>query len=138
MDNSRLCRSPKIRPSHRCRKPCVVTRSIPRLYNTGYNTFIGVYAGSVKEPDFFITPDAALYPSIVVECGWSESFPRLGEDENTVPNTASKSSFCKSFSMYELIISELGKPSTGRRQCRSGSTYPRLDLSRFRLQARDG
>lgn len=57
-------------------------RSIPRLQNAVFDTLTGDYAGSVKQPDFSITPDVTIYPSIVIECGWSESFPRLREDKD--------------------------------------------------------
>ena len=59
-----------------------VFRSIPCLHNAEFDTFTGTYAGSVKEPDFIITPNIAQRPSIVLECGWSESFPRLRRDKD--------------------------------------------------------
>lgn len=59
-----------------------VFRSIPRLHNAGFNAFTGIHARSTKEPDFSITPNMALYPSIIFECGWSESFPCLRSDKD--------------------------------------------------------
>ncbi|KAJ5135383.1 uncharacterized protein N7515_004661 [Penicillium bovifimosum] len=40
------------------------------------------YAGSRKEPDFMIRPDNRRLPTLVMESGWSESFPRLLGDLN--------------------------------------------------------
>lgn len=57
----------------------------PRLHNSnakGFDLFTGVQAGSSKEADFSITPSVTQYPSIVVESGWSESFPRLRIDKD--------------------------------------------------------
>lgn len=38
--------------------------------------------GSSKEPDFSVTPKSATFPTLVVESGWSESFPRLRRDKD--------------------------------------------------------
>lgn len=38
-------------------------------------------AGSVKMPDYSLRPRFIKYPSIVLECGWSESFSRLRIDK---------------------------------------------------------
>lgn len=38
--------------------------------------------GFVKLADYSITPNFTLYASIVLECGWSESFPRLRKDKD--------------------------------------------------------
>ena len=46
-----------------------------------FDIFTEVYAGSVKLADYSITPNVTLYPSIVFECGWSESFPRLKDKD---------------------------------------------------------
>lgn len=51
-----------------------------RLHNSNakaFDLFRGVQAGISKEADFSITPSVTQYPSIAVESGWSESFPRL-------------------------------------------------------------
>ena len=89
---SRPRESLELRPSHRCGIRCVdisqarvslpVFRSIPCLHNPEFDTFTGIYAGSVKEAGLSITPNIAQYPSIVFECGWSESFPRLRSDKD--------------------------------------------------------
>ncbi|KAJ9191511.1 hypothetical protein DTO164E3_6896 [Paecilomyces variotii] len=42
----------------------------------------GPYARSRKEPDLLLRVDGRRLPSLVVESGWSESFPRLEEDMN--------------------------------------------------------
>lgn len=39
-------------------------------------------AGSVKMPDYSLRPRFIKYPSIFLEFGWSESFPRLRIDRN--------------------------------------------------------
>ena len=56
--------------------------SIACLHNEVCDTFTGNYAGSAKQPDFLIRPDLAPYPSILVECGWIESFPQLRKDKD--------------------------------------------------------
>lgn len=42
--------------------------------------FLGAYQLSRKEPDFMIRPGDQLHPSIVVEAGWSGSYPHLERD----------------------------------------------------------
>lgn len=59
-----------------------VFRSIPRLHNAAFDKFTRIYAGSSKEADLTIGPTVALYPSIVFESGWSESFPALRRDKD--------------------------------------------------------
>ncbi|KAE8162113.1 hypothetical protein BDV40DRAFT_265993 [Aspergillus tamarii] len=49
---------------------------------TTFNGFTGTYTHSSKEPDLFLRPLTSRLPSIVVECGWSESWPRLHADKN--------------------------------------------------------
>ncbi|RHZ64875.1 hypothetical protein CDV55_105195 [Aspergillus turcosus] len=41
-----------------------------------------VHQGSVKQPDHFLRVDTDPDPRIVVESGWSESFPNLRSDKN--------------------------------------------------------
>ncbi|KAJ5922752.1 hypothetical protein N7516_010455 [Penicillium verrucosum] len=42
----------------------------------------GPYRGSTKEPDFLFMIRGRLLPTVAVECGWSESMPRLHNDLN--------------------------------------------------------
>ncbi|KAL2215619.1 hypothetical protein M432DRAFT_634610 [Thermoascus aurantiacus ATCC 26904] len=42
--------------------------------------FSGTYSSSSKEPDLFISPGTQDLPSVVVESGWSESWPYLHQD----------------------------------------------------------
>ncbi|KAE8316639.1 hypothetical protein BDV41DRAFT_561942 [Aspergillus transmontanensis] len=42
----------------------------------------GVYQGSVKQPDHFLRVDADPDARIVMESGWSESFPHLQSDKD--------------------------------------------------------
>ncbi|GIJ83734.1 hypothetical protein Asppvi_002564 [Aspergillus pseudoviridinutans] len=50
---------------------------------TRFRGFIGQrYLHSSKEPDVFIRPDTTPMPRIVIESGWSESWPRLQADKN--------------------------------------------------------
>ena len=53
-----------------------------RSLNTEESDFVGAYAGSSKEPDFSISHQHLNFPHLVVESGWSESFPRLRNDKN--------------------------------------------------------
>lgn len=46
----------------------------------GIKRFTGTYQNSRKEPDLLLRPDNQEMPSIVVESGWSESYPRLISD----------------------------------------------------------
>ncbi|KAB8267634.1 hypothetical protein BDV30DRAFT_34363 [Aspergillus minisclerotigenes] len=49
---------------------------------TRFNGFTGAYTLSSKEPDLFIRPDTYVKPLIVIESGWSESWPRLHNDKD--------------------------------------------------------
>ncbi|KAF8456200.1 hypothetical protein BGX38DRAFT_1266510 [Terfezia claveryi] len=49
---------------------------------TTIDGFQGAYANSVKEPDALLQVDTDLIPSLVMEAGWSESFPKLRSDVN--------------------------------------------------------
>ncbi|EAW22564.1 uncharacterized protein NFIA_012530 [Aspergillus fischeri NRRL 181] len=49
---------------------------------TTFTGFAGRYQGSHKEPDFFFRADSLPFPSIVIEAGWSESFPHLRNDKD--------------------------------------------------------
>ncbi|CAI7581558.1 unnamed protein product [Penicillium palitans] len=42
----------------------------------------GPYRGSKKEPDFFFMSRGRLLPAVTIECGWSETMPRLQNDLN--------------------------------------------------------
>jgi hypothetical protein len=48
----------------------------------GFDGFTGSYTLSSKEPDLFVRPDSNNLPLVVVESGWSESFPRLRADKD--------------------------------------------------------
>ncbi|KAJ9328729.1 hypothetical protein DTO027B5_1354 [Paecilomyces variotii] len=48
---------------------------------TTFTGFSGAYAGSSKEPDLYLQPDTrGLLPRVIVESGWSESWPHLQSD----------------------------------------------------------
>lgn len=47
-----------------------------------FNTFSPPYSMASKEPDICVLPDSLQLPTIAVECGWSESWPRLLADRN--------------------------------------------------------
>ncbi|KAK6835887.1 hypothetical protein RU639_002079 [Aspergillus parasiticus] len=49
---------------------------------TTFNNFSGIYQGSIKQPDHFLRVDTNTEPRIVVESGWSESFPHLRSDKD--------------------------------------------------------
>ncbi|KAE8306439.1 hypothetical protein BDV41DRAFT_569939 [Aspergillus transmontanensis] len=49
---------------------------------TTFDSFTGQYAHSSKEPDLFLRPATYSLPSIVVESGWSECWPRLHADKD--------------------------------------------------------
>ncbi|KAJ9194545.1 hypothetical protein DTO164E3_7212 [Paecilomyces variotii] len=49
---------------------------------TKVENFTGTYAGSAKEPDWFMRPDSAQFPIVVIESGWSESHPNLLRDKD--------------------------------------------------------
>ncbi|KAE8340327.1 hypothetical protein BDV24DRAFT_164535 [Aspergillus arachidicola] len=64
----------------------LLSRAEDRLLDVGIGTrfdgFIGAYTSSSKEPDLFIRPDTHNHPLIVIESGWSESWPRLHADKS--------------------------------------------------------
>ncbi|GKZ65866.1 hypothetical protein AnigIFM60653_011483 [Aspergillus niger] len=49
---------------------------------TRFSSFTGTYLHSQKEPDLFLRPDSDRCPSVVIESGWSESWPRLYADRD--------------------------------------------------------
>ncbi|KAE8139861.1 hypothetical protein BDV38DRAFT_241348 [Aspergillus pseudotamarii] len=49
---------------------------------TTFDGFTGQYLHSSKEPDLFLRPATYSPPSIVIESGWSESWPRLHADKD--------------------------------------------------------
>ncbi|KAJ9262979.1 hypothetical protein DTO212C5_7752 [Paecilomyces variotii] len=49
---------------------------------TKVENFTGIYAGSAKEPDWFMRPDSAQFPRVVIESGWSEPHPNLLRDKD--------------------------------------------------------
>ncbi|KAL1980205.1 hypothetical protein VTN96DRAFT_4471 [Rasamsonia emersonii] len=49
---------------------------------TRFTGFSGIYTGSSKEPDLFIRLNTYPLPTVVVESGWSESWPHLQSDKN--------------------------------------------------------
>ncbi|KAK6362583.1 hypothetical protein TWF730_000040 [Orbilia blumenaviensis] len=46
------------------------------------DSFIGPYAGTSKEPVFFLAPAGAIFPSVAFETGPSESSPALLRDKD--------------------------------------------------------
>lgn len=64
----------------------LLNRSEDKLLDIGVGTrfdgFTGPYTLSSKEPDLFVRPDSNNFPLIVIESGWSESFPRLRSDKD--------------------------------------------------------
>ncbi|KAE8380910.1 hypothetical protein BDV26DRAFT_115638 [Aspergillus bertholletiae] len=64
----------------------LTTEDEDRLIDVGVGTtfdaFTGKYTHSSKEPDLFLRPDTNHLPLIVVESGWSESWPRLHADKD--------------------------------------------------------
>ncbi|MCJ1468443.1 hypothetical protein MMC07_007072 [Pseudocyphellaria aurata] len=52
-----------------------------RSLGTEETEFLGMYAGSSKEPDTTISHQSLLFPNVVVESGWSESLSRLRSDK---------------------------------------------------------
>ncbi|KNG89743.1 hypothetical protein ANOM_001974 [Aspergillus nomiae NRRL 13137] len=57
---------------------------------TRFDTFTGPYVLSSKEPDLFLRPDTSDLPLIVIESGWSESWPRLHCDKDLWLNGSSE------------------------------------------------
>ncbi|GAB1207217.1 hypothetical protein APSETT445_005930 [Aspergillus pseudonomiae] len=57
---------------------------------TRFATFTGPYVLSSKEPDSFLRPDTNDLPLIVIESGWSESWPRLQCDKDLWLNGSSE------------------------------------------------
>ncbi|PWY67038.1 hypothetical protein BO83DRAFT_319384 [Aspergillus eucalypticola CBS 122712] len=49
---------------------------------TRFEGFIGAYTSSSKEPDLYLSARTDRMPSVVIESGWSESFPRLRIDKD--------------------------------------------------------
>ncbi|PKY04602.1 hypothetical protein P168DRAFT_296403 [Aspergillus campestris IBT 28561] len=49
---------------------------------TTFDQFSGMYSGSSKQPDHYLRVDTDPSPQIVVESGWSESFPHLRNDKD--------------------------------------------------------
>ncbi|EGC41924.1 conserved hypothetical protein [Histoplasma capsulatum var. duboisii H88] len=49
---------------------------------TTFRGFTAPYTHSSKEPDTYLLPDDKPLPTIVVETGWSESWPRLYADKD--------------------------------------------------------
>jgi hypothetical protein len=49
---------------------------------TAIDFFYGPYAGSRKEPDLLIRADNLRHPKVVMESGWSDSWPELHNDIN--------------------------------------------------------
>ncbi|KAJ9300741.1 hypothetical protein DTO271G3_1905 [Paecilomyces variotii] len=48
---------------------------------TRFTGFSGIYAGSSKEPDLLLQPGTrGLLPRVIIESGWSESWPHLQSD----------------------------------------------------------
>ncbi|KAE8372793.1 hypothetical protein BDV26DRAFT_273396 [Aspergillus bertholletiae] len=64
----------------------IINRAEAKLLWSGVGTtftnFSGVYQGSIKQPDHFLRVDTSPDPRIVVESGWSESFPHLRSDKD--------------------------------------------------------
>lgn len=48
---------------------------------TAVEGFVGVYAGSTKEPDLAIWPTGLPFPTFVLESGWSETWSDLTADK---------------------------------------------------------
>ncbi|EGD99849.1 hypothetical protein TESG_07187 [Trichophyton tonsurans CBS 112818] len=66
---------------------------MPRMVLTGFVTqeefdsvsfLVGTrrYANSVKEPDTCLLPSGQSFPGIVIETGWTESWPKLSRDKD--------------------------------------------------------
>ncbi|PGG94948.1 hypothetical protein AJ79_10348 [Helicocarpus griseus UAMH5409] len=53
-----------------------------RLVGTTFQGFVAPYEASSKDPDACIIQDAQRLPTIVVETGWSESWPKLDDDKD--------------------------------------------------------
>ncbi|EGC41826.1 conserved hypothetical protein [Histoplasma capsulatum var. duboisii H88] len=50
------------------------------MTGTTIRGFQGPWAGSIKQPDMGIGPEGENFPTVVIESGWSESFPGLHRD----------------------------------------------------------
>jgi hypothetical protein len=50
--------------------------------NLAFDHFSGAYQGSIKQPDHYLRVGTDPESRIVVESGWSESFPHLRNDKN--------------------------------------------------------
>ncbi|PKX96377.1 uncharacterized protein P174DRAFT_438173 [Aspergillus novofumigatus IBT 16806] len=72
----------------------LLSRPEDKLLNIGVGTrfdgFTGQYTLSSKEPDLFLRPDSNDFPLIVMESGWSESWPRLRSDKDLWLNGSSQ------------------------------------------------
>ncbi|KAL5355592.1 hypothetical protein BJX96DRAFT_170819 [Aspergillus floccosus] len=49
---------------------------------TTFDQFSGVYKASSKQPDHYLRIDTDPSPRIIIESGWSESFPHLRHDKD--------------------------------------------------------
>ncbi|KMQ44419.1 hypothetical protein HL42_4923 [Trichophyton rubrum] len=56
--------------------------SVSFLVGTTFRGFQGRYANSSKEPDTCLLPSSQHFPSIVIETGWAESWPKLSRDKD--------------------------------------------------------
>ncbi|EZF35207.1 hypothetical protein H101_01260 [Trichophyton interdigitale H6] len=56
--------------------------SVSFLVGTTFRGFQGRYANSFKEPDTCLLPSGQSFPSIVIETGWTDSWPKLSRDKD--------------------------------------------------------
>ncbi|KAF9888179.1 hypothetical protein FE257_009174 [Aspergillus nanangensis] len=49
---------------------------------TTFDQFSGIYSDSSKQPDYYIRVTSISSPRIIIETGWTESWPRLRQDKN--------------------------------------------------------
>jgi hypothetical protein len=61
---------------------CWSLRRLRHQWKSFKPQFIHAYADSQKEPDLLIRADNLRLPKVVIESGWSESWPRLRDDMN--------------------------------------------------------
>ncbi|KAK2747704.1 hypothetical protein FQN55_004874 [Onygenales sp. PD_40] len=57
-------------------------RSLRMRVGTSYQGFAPPYTSSSKQPDTCIVPDDLRLPTVVIETGWTESWPRLNADKD--------------------------------------------------------
>jgi len=57
-----------------------LTLRLSKLIYVEYTFRYGPYSGSSKIPDFYFRPTPLTLPTLVVECGWSESANHLYND----------------------------------------------------------